>query len=283
MADKKKNKGDSLGDRMKGYESVPKTNLMRRQPVVIRLDGRAFHTFVKKIRKLDPSYGPTPFCDAMHECMTYTTEQLMKQIQGCVFAYTQSDEISLLIRDYDTLETDSWFGSGVQKTVSVSAAIASSAFNYYLHHEANIMPAPGGQINQADYAVFDSRVFNLPKDEVVNYFLWRQQDASRNSVQMYGHHFFSQKEMHGKNNSQVQDMLMLEKGVNWNDVPTWAKRGTCVIRNVVPHLMSTMMMPYERDEEIPVFSQDRNYVGKHVLTPAQQVEEAQLNTLLLEI
>jgi tRNA(His) 5'-end guanylyltransferase len=117
--------------------------------------------------------------------------------------------------------------------------------------------------------MFDARVYNLPKEEVTNYFLWRQQDASRNSIQMLGHYHFSQKEMHGKNNSQVQDMLMLQKGVNWNDLATWMKRGSCVIQDPTWSEMSSGMR-YKIDDEIPIFTQYRNYIEQHLETPEQQ-------------
>lgn len=243
--------GDSLGTRMKGYEATFKTNVMRRSPVLIRLDGRAFHTFVRKIRNADPSCKQTPFSIMMHDVMVRTTQYLVQNIQNCVFGYTQSDEISLLLRDWDLHETEQWFDGGIQKMASISSAMASNAFNFFLE-EHGIKPT-----RVSEMAQFDSRVYNLPKDEVTNYFIWRQQDASRNSVQMLGHYYFSQKQMHAKNNSQVQDMLMLEKSVNWNDLPTWMKRGSCVVSR----------MGVRIDDNIPVFTADRDYVEQHLTAP----------------
>lgn len=241
---------DSLGDRMKRYESVTKTHLMRRTPVIIRIDGKAFHTFTKRLKRVDPSLKDTPYSIIMHEAMMATTEALVSGIQGCVLGYTQSDEISLLLRDWDTLETQPWFDGTIQKIVAVSASIATGAFNFtYSKHEI--------PLDLSDIAHFDSRVSNYPIEEVVNYFIWRQQDASRNSVQMFGHYYFSQKEMHGLNNSEVQDKLMLEKGVNWNDVATWMKRGSCIVRTTVND-RSTIVA----DDEIPIFTQDREYISR---------------------
>lgn len=237
---------DNLGSRMKTYEATTKNFLLRRTPVIIRIDGRAFHTYSKRFNKLVPN-AETPFNEYMHELMVVTTKELVNGIQNCVFGYTQSDEISLLLRDWDQNETQQWFGGSVQKIVSVSASIATAAFNYWNHRE-QYTPK-----NFSDMAQFDSRVYNLPEAEVVNYFIWRQQDASRNSVQMLGHHHFSQREMHGKSNSEVQDMLMLQKNINWDDLPTWMKRGTC-------------FTPDGADEEIPVFTQDRFYVAQHLET-----------------
>jgi len=108
--------------------------------------------------------------------------------------------------------------------------------------------------NNLTLAMFDSRVFNVPKEEVANYFIWRQQDASRNSVQMLGQFYFSHKELHCKNISAIQDMLMSEHNVNWNDVATRKKRGFCV----------TLDDYY--DTEIPIFTKDRNYIEKYLET-----------------
>lgn len=228
----------SIGDRMKNYEATSKTKLLCRTPVIIRVDGKAFHTWT---RRLDV---PTddPFNQDMHDMMDMTTMFLMQHIQNAVLAYTQSDEISILLNDWKKLNTDQWFGNSVQKMASVSASIATASFNHWARNRGYIN-------NISDVALFDSRVYNVPKEEVVNYFLWRQQDATRNSVQMLGRHHFSQHQMHGKKVWQVQDMLMLEKGVNWNDLDVWKKRGTCVTEDGL-------------DENIPIFSKDRDYIDK---------------------
>jgi tRNA(His) 5'-end guanylyltransferase len=215
---------------------------MRRTPVIARIDGRAFHTFTKRL----PRPTDVPFSDVMHDCMVFTMQQLVDNVQGCVLGYTQSDEISLLLRDWDTNETQAFFDYNVQKMTSLMGAIASNAFNFAY-----------GEYQRpekfSDMAQFDARIHNIPKEEVTNYFIWRQQDASRNSVQMLGHHHFSQKQMHGKNNSEVQDMLMLEKNINWNGIPTWMKRGTCTF-------------PRQRaDYDIPIFTQDRQYIEQRLI------------------
>jgi tRNA(His) guanylyltransferase len=214
-------KRDNLGDRMKGYENVFKQKLLRRTPVIIRVDGKAFHTFTKILTpEFDPTsaYGPS---ERMHKVMMQTAKELCENIQNCVFAYTQSDEISLLLRDWDKLTTDQWFDGTVQKIASVSAAMATSYFAHAWHDETNIFPK----------AVFDSRVYNLPPEEVVNYFIWRQQDTTRNSVQFIARKYFSHKQLHGKNNSEIQEMLFHEHDCNWNDYAIWKKRGACVYRD----------------------------------------------------
>lgn len=231
----------SLGNRMKGYEATSQSKLLRRTPIIIRIDGKAFHTWTKHTLKQDPTLEKSPYSRWMHDSMVHTTDYLVKNIQNAVLGYTQSDEISILLNDWKRLETDQWFDSKVQKMCSVAASMATAKFNFIFSHLFN------RDVVLYDPAIFDARVYNLPKEEVTNYFIWRQQDASRNSVQMLGRFYFSHKEMEGKSNSEIQDMLMLQHGVNWNNIRTWMKRGSCVDYAGV-------------DENIPIFTQDRNYI-----------------------
>jgi len=257
-------KSDNLGDRMKGYENVSKTKLLNRTPVIIRIDGKAFHTWTKVLSSVDDSLQVGPFSEIMHKCMVDTTQKLVENIQNAVLGYTQSDEITILLNDWKTLTTDQWFGNSVQKMASVSASMATAYFNRAwesMFWSEKIPPA-----------MFDARVFNIPKEEVTNNLIWRQQDATRNSIQMLARHYFSHKQLHKKNVSEIQDMLMLEKGINWNDIDTWKKRGTCVVRGGVNEPMMggpdgtwTIRAPHQRieaDEEIPIFTQDREYVER---------------------
>jgi tRNA(His) 5'-end guanylyltransferase len=270
---------DSLGDRMKEYESVSKNHLVRRMPVIIRIDGKAFHTFTKRFKG--------SFDDTMHFLMTGTTKLLCDNVQNAVIGYTQSDEISILLNDWKTLETDQWFGGGVQKITSVAASMATGYFNALYRTHVNFEDMTMNEILSST-AFFDARVFNIPKEDVANYFIWRQQDASRNSVQMLGREYFSHKQLHKKSNSEIQDMLMLEHGVNWNDMDTWKKRGTCVVRDtkniitdwkyedggdIVGNVKDVTFVSKKLtdvkfkqstktfiDEEIPIFTQDRDYI-----------------------
>ncbi len=241
-------KSDSLGDRMKGYESAFKHSLVNRTPVIIRIDGKAFHTWTKQLNVLDGELEHDPFSSVMNSAMLRTTKALVHNVQNAVLGYTQSDEISILLNDWKTLETDQWFGNNIQKIASVSASIATAHYNAAIRYILNEYPA-GSEFTDA---MFDARVFNLPKEEVVNYFVWRQQDATRNSVQMLGRHYFSHKEMHKKNVSDIQDMLMEKHSINWNDCDTWKKRGSCVV-----HKMNEGV---SIDKEIPIFTQDRTYI-----------------------
>jgi len=254
-------KNDSLGDRMKGYETVSKSNLIKRTPVIIRIDGKAFHTWTKQ---LNMSAAMDPFSDVMNRAMSETTRLLVSNIQNAVLGYTQSDEISILLNDWKTLTTDQWFGNSTQKMASVAASMATAYFAQSIAEQTDQKFKP---------AMFDARVFNVPKEEVANYFVWRQQDATRNSVQMLGRHYFSHPEMNHKTVSDVQDMLMKTFTINWNDIDTWKKRGTCVKRGGYTDMGSaqndllggvvSIKAPHTRielDKEIPIFTQDRNYI-----------------------
>ena len=232
-----------MGTRMKLYENVPNIKLTRRMPLIIRLDGKAFHTFTKRFDK--------PFDSELSNVMAEVTKYLVENVQGCKLGYTQSDEISLFLTDYDALTTDAWFDKKIQKICSVSASMATMKFMKLL-----VNGAITNSKLVTDEVIFDSRTFVIPKEEVTNYFLWRQQDASRNSVQMLGQSKFSHKELQGKNNSKVQDMLMDKFKINWNDVETRFKRGVCVIR--------TPENGVQIDREIPIFSKDRDYIDRLV-------------------
>lgn len=264
-------KTDSLGDRMKRYEAVPKIYLTRRVPAIIRLDGKAFHTFTRGMKK--------PFDPVLMQTMQRTMKYLCENVQGCILGYTQSDEITLVLTDYTTITTDAWFGYGVQKMASIAASMATLAFNNAF---MNVICDPM-LLSSADYyrycdkgykALFDARVFSVPKDEVANCLIWRQQDATRNSIEAVGQANFSQRELHGKSCNQIQDMLFTEKGINWNDFPVDCKRGSCCVKRTREQNMENPRNPCEQitvmrrvweiDHEIPIFTQDRNYIEQYL-------------------
>ncbi len=200
---------DSIGDRMKAnYEDRYRFSLTRRTPVIMRLDGRAFHTLTRGLEK--------PFDDSFSNAMNATARFLCSEIQGAKCAYVQSDEISILITDFDTLTTDAWFDYNVQKMTSISAALASVHFTVCW-------------LNDGKHAIFDSRVFNIPKEEVCNYFIWRQLDWLRNSVQMLAQAHFSHKQLHGKNQPAMHEMLH-GIGINWADLQERWKNGTFIVK-----------------------------------------------------
>lgn len=266
---------DSLGDRMKTYESVNRNYLTRRTPVIIRIDGKAFHSFTKGMKK--------PFDEIMQNTMKQTMKYLCENIQGCKLGYTQSDEISLLLTDYETIDTQAWFDYNIQKMASVSASMATMAFNRFFRENVEYIMSlmyeswnPKSEDieylekmeNKFDKAMFDSRVFNLPNSEVTNYFIWRQQDSTRNSIQSVGRAYFTHKELDCKNCNDIQDMLFIFKGINWNDLPTYDKRGCCCtkVENINFKNSETIYVRsgWEIDDNIPIFTQDRNYVERFV-------------------
>ena len=231
---------DNLGIRMKTfYEQVSKTRLVRRMPVMIRIDGKAFHTFTRGFQK--------PFDDILIKSMQETMKYLCENIQGCVFGYTQSDEITLVLVDYKKLTSSAWFDYEVQKMCSISASMTTMAFNKFFANNVDELE----MINQADKyyfalekgAMFDSRCFNVPKEEVTNFVYWRQLDATRNSIQMVGQANFSHKQLQNKSCNMIQDMLFTEKGINWNDLPIVKKRGSACIKDSEGHWFIDENMP----------------------------------------
>lgn len=276
-----KNKND-LDSRMKDYEKRDRHYLQKRVPVIIRLDIRAGHTFLKGFKR--------PFDEVFIKSMQETAKYLCENIQNCKLSYQQSDEITLLLIDYDKLNTDCFFDYRVDKLCSIAASMATMSFNKAFRKNVNdwwVTPFSGitkeFQERETLYktyknaiekgAMFDARCFNIPKEEVTNNFYWRQLDASRNSVQMVGQACFSDEELKSKKNNEVQDMLMLQRGINWNDLPTYQKRGSCCVKNkTVIETNSIMATAQLRDssksenewiidKEIPIFrGKDRAYI-----------------------
>lgn len=264
---------DDLGTRMKTfYENIPKTRLMRRVPVAIRLDGKAFHTFTRGFQK--------PFDFVLMGTMQQTMKYLCENIQGCVFGYTQSDEITLILVDYQKFTSDAWFDYEVQKLTSVSASMATMAFNKYFSENVakyNLMHDPlvkrrenllDNYISAVEKgALFDARCFNIPKEEVTNLIYWRQLDATRNSIQMVGQAHFSHDELQDKTCNMIQDMLMTKYGINWNDFTIPCKRGTACIK-VATRVTTNIKkepQPFGEDkvtttiiEERPIWAIDEN-------------------------
>lgn len=231
-----------LAKRMKEYESVSKTKLISRLPVILRLDGKSFHTFTKGFQK--------PFDEILIKTMQDTMKYLCENIQGCVLGYTQSDEITLVLVNYERLNSEPWLGYKVQKMCSIAASMCTMIFNKYFDLYARdyctyedckykYMDNIPNDVNEymcalekshKKGAMFDCRAFNLPKEEVTNCIYWRQLDATRNSIQMVGQAIFSHKELQNKTCNQIQDMLLTQKGINWNDLDTYLKRGSCCLK-----------------------------------------------------
>lgn len=225
----------TLAQRIKRYEASSDVLLTPRMPVIIRVDGRSFSKFTKRLNR--------PFDQGFINAMVLSATMVMSDMQGCKVAYVQSDEASFLLTDYDKINSQGWFGYELQKMVSISAACMTAHFMSFFCDSENV-------------AMFDSRAFNLPKEDVVNYFLWRTKDWQRNSLQMYCRSFFSHQEMHKKSREDMHEMLH-SKGKNWtNDLPNQVKNGTFIIKDDEGGFkMATDVLPsYESvSEKISIF------------------------------
>lgn len=277
---------DDLGTRMKTfYENIPKTRLMRRVPVAIRLDGKAFHTFTRGFQK--------PFDFVLMNTMQQTMKYLCENIQGCVLGYSQSDEITLILVDYQKFTSSAWFDYEVQKICSISASMATMAFNKFFAQEVDkwgvetfgfewheggtndpeVANSPEWKLSKIyskaikKGALFDASCFNIPKEEVTNLIYWRQLDATRNSIQMVGQAHFSHDELQNKTCNMIQDMLMTKYGINWNDFTIPCKRGTACIKvaTKVTENIKREPQPFGEDrvtttiiEERPIWVIDKN-------------------------
>lgn len=236
---------DDFGTRMKHYENAFRHHLPGRMPVLIRIDGCHFHTFTKGMDK--------PFDEPLIHVFWETCKYLAQNIMGCKLVYHQSDEISILLTNYDKLTTASWFENNLQKIVSVAASMATAKFNEEIR---NVYP-------DRPLATFDARAWVLPQDEVTNYFLWRQMDATKNSISMVAQANFPHHELQGLDGSALQEKLFSEKAMNWNDLPAWQKRGACIVKK--EFLKGTAVRRrWEADLDTPVFSQDRDYINRFV-------------------
>jgi len=258
----------TLGERMKEYEMQSRTRLLRKVPVIIRLDGKAFHTWTRGLDR--------PFDKELMHIMQKTMLALCEQIQGCVLGYTQSDEITLVLVDYQNLESMAWFDNQVQKMCSVAASIATSAFekalyeeiqeleidaqwynnNYMLDKEEKCWRKAELLTSKMYKANFDARAFNIPIHEVINNLIWRQQDASRNSVNMVAQSLYSHKELQKIGVKDLQNKMLTEKGVNWNDFSVAEKRGVAAIKDSEGKWFI--------DELTPIFTEDRDYINRLV-------------------
>lgn len=266
---------NEIGKRMKEYyENIPKTKLMRRAPVIARIDGKAFHTFTRGFKK--------PFDEILIKSMQDTMKYLCENIQGCVLGYTQSDEISLLLVDYKNLNSSAWFDYEIQKICSIAASMATMAFNksftknveefmtdcassYEMEglcgkgtEEYKLCEVYQKAIEKG--AIFDARCFNIPKEEVTNYFYWRQLDAIRNSIQMVGQAYFSHNILQYKTCEDIKDMLYVKDEIVWELLPTYKQRGSCCIKQDYIY-ENILRKQWVIDNNIPLFKDEgRDYI-----------------------
>ena len=233
----------TLPERMKEHEGISKTTLEHKVPVIVRIDGRAFHTYTRLFVK--------PFDIELSTAMQDTTMYLCRSIPGCVFGYTQSDEISLVLTDYKNADTSSWFDYEVQKLCSVIASMATAYFNTSIGKLRSDLSN-----NLENLATFDARVFNLPVYEVNNYFIWRQRDAIRNSIATYAQSFFSQKELNGKSSKDMLDMLK-EQGRAWDSLSHSLRYGLVAYKQLNE---GDIRARWHFSEETPLFEEDIKFM-----------------------
>lgn len=239
---------DAIGDRMKRqYEDRTRFSLPRRTHTIIRIDGKAFRTYTRGCAK--------PFDYGLMDKMDRAAIALCEEAQGVRCAYGQSDEYSFLLTDFETPLTEAWFDGNIQKMCSVAASAFTAGFD--------------GGFNGG--ALFDARIFTIPDAvEVENYFIWRQQDATRNAIQMVGNSEFSAKELHQVNCDQIQEKLFRERGINFNDFPVRAKRGRVIFKEIYLH-GETERSRWSVDQSIPIFTQKREYMAQTMRIPSAQV------------
>ena len=270
---------DDLANRMKEYEKRNQYYLQKRTPVAIRVDGRSFHTFTKGFKR--------PFDDILMKSMQETAKYMCENMGNAKLAYVQSDEITIILTDYDTLETDCWFNYRTDKLCSISASMATMAFNKFFERNAEnyIQNCATDYETDGSYgkgtpeyqlceiyqkalekgAMFDAKCFNIPKEEVTNLIYWRQLDAIRNSIQMVGQANFSHKELQNKSCNDIQDMLHEQKGINWNDYPTVCKRGSACIYTEYENIDGSHHLGWVIDKEMPILKgEKREYVDRLV-------------------
>ena len=266
---------EPLGDRMKTfYENRTRILLPRKTYTLLRIDGKAFHTYTRGLKK--------PFDLGLMEDMNDTAAYLCKNIQGAKFAYVQSDEISILVTDFDDIVTDMWFDGNLQKMASVSASLATARFNQ-LRMNRSCWDGldvdgylDGDDINNFKLATFDSRVFQIPQSvEVENYFIWRQQDAVRNSIASVAQSLYSHRELNGKTSNEQQEMIF-QRGINWNDYTSREKRGGFIERVTYVNDKNIMTIPHQEiafndtvrkkweTVECPIFTQERGFLKTRI-------------------
>lgn len=269
---------DDLGNRMKAdYERRTKVLLPRRTYTIVRVDGKAFHNYTRGLAR--------PFDFDLMADMDATATALCREVTGCAFAYVQSDEISLLLTDFASTVTEAWFDGSLQKIVSITASIATAAFNrarlarvLARTLETGEAPADLLDIETFPMAQFDSRAFTIPDAvEVANYFLWRQQDATRNSISMAVRAEYPHEEVDGRSSGVMQEMLW-QRGINWNDYPDGCKRGRMIVRTqrreavTFRHKLTGEEQTTEVTRNVwqveapPIFSRDRAYLAALIPT-----------------
>lgn len=269
----------NIGDRMKQYENCYRLYLPHKMPVIIRCDMRAGHTFTKGFAR--------PYDKLFASCMWETARKLCENVEGVRFSFVQSDEITLILADWENIKTEPWFGNNLQKIVSISASMATLYFNNtfrklitpefdYIEQNDELRKIQMAHLEALDrrVATFDSRVFLVPREEIFNVLYWRQLDCKRNSIQLLGQANFSHSQLQNKNSDEIQEMLFQEKGINWAKEPEWFKNGVAIYKKPTKveyynEFDGSSGIVYRNkwyiDLETPVFTKDRKYIEKYFI------------------
>jgi len=242
----------TLGDRMKNaYENRFKYMLPLRSYTGIRVDGKTFKTYTRGLER--------PFDAGLVEDMNKTAIYLCSNIIGAKIAYVQSDEITVLMTDFYDINTQAWYNNEVQKMVSVSASFATTAFN-----DARLQRF--GYDENFKWAQFDSRVFQFSsREEAINNLIWRQQDATRNSLQSTGRAYYSHSELNNKSGADIHDLLM-KININWNDYAVGYKRGRVVVKEDVTLPNGTVRKKWTVKEP-PIFEKEKDFLRDYIPLP----------------
>lgn len=268
-------KNNTLHNRMKSYEESYKYLITPKTYIIVRCDGKNFSKYTSKLVK--------PFDDELADAMYETAIALCKEFNA-KFAYTQSDEISLVITDIgDNPDTQPILGNVLQKLCSLTASVATAKFNevrnlQYINSLIDDIKSFGKVTNVVlpKQAYFDARVFVVPNaDEVINHMIWRQQDATRNSVSMAAHALLGHNATMNLSGEEKQEKMFQDKDVNWNDYPTKYKRGVVISKKTIlkdvinptdmdcnsePEVLSVTRSKWMVDFEIPIFTKDKQYL-----------------------
>lgn len=253
-----KYESDSLGNRMKEYEAVTTgLKLVPKEPIIIRLDGIAFHTFTKGMKK--------PFDSVLSYAMAEATLQLCKSIPTCVFGYTQSDEITLVLKLPDRIKSQSYYNNKMHKQISASASKAANKFmeafikDVESRIEHGIITDEEAKKYRRKYfkADFDSRVFNMPEWDIINNIIWRQQDCIRNSIEALGQSKFSSKQLHKKSCNDIKEMLLKTYDIDWNNALIRYKHGIAVYK--VESDKKADRKDWVTDFNMPIITEDRQW------------------------
>ena len=261
---------EKLSEKMKRLENVTNISLELKKPVIMRLDGRAFSKYTKGLDK--------PFDIDLSEVFQWVAYELKGQLDNVKFIYSQSDEISILMTDWTNENTEAWFKYRVQKMVSVASSITSALFNSKVEDVINKYVDRVADIDEARFkvtdeltrdekkyfvwkgkqykAVFDCRVFNVELEDVVPYFIYRQKDAMRNSIQTLAQVYFSPNELKNKNQSDMKQMILERTGIVYDDLPNLQKVGFTIYKNDYNEWIL--------DKEIPEFMINRDYISKYL-------------------